>query len=49
MHADNSITAEKPEYKTRGRSRFFDWFIIAGLLMNVIIVLLLLGFWLLSL
>ncbi len=44
---NNSISLEKQGHKTKGRSRYFDWFIMAGLLMNVIIVLLLLGFWLL--
>jgi hypothetical protein len=33
--------------KTKDRSHYFDWFIKAGLLMNVAVVLYLVGFWLL--
>lgn len=33
--------------QTRNKSaRYFDWFVLAGLLMNVIIVTLLVGLWL---
>jgi len=31
--------------KANKRARYFDWFIMAGLLMNVLIVTLLVGLW----
>lgn len=31
----------------KDRSHYFDWFIKAGLLMNVLVVAVLVGFWLL--
>jgi len=31
----------------KDRSRYFDWFILAGLAMNGLVVLTLIGFWLL--
>ncbi len=31
--------------KVSKRARYFDWFIMAGLLMNVLIVTLLVGLW----
>lgn len=34
-------------HSKKDRSRYFDWFIMAGLLMNVAVVLSLVGFWLL--
>ena len=27
------------------RARFFDWFVLAGLLMNVLVILSLIGIW----
>lgn len=29
----------------KNRARYFDWFIMAGLLMNAVVVLALVGFW----
>lgn len=37
----------KSRKNSTDRSKYFDWFVLAGLGMNVVIVLWLLGYWLL--
>ena len=35
----------KATLKKNNRARYFDWFILAGMLMNALVVLILVGVW----